>query len=265
MANESTIELSEGQTEKPAKKKSKLKIVLLILVLLVVVIAAATLQFTSVGYRITVPLRNFEEVSPNIYIHREFEADSDEVLKIINEARDRVNKFFGELRGTPKIIICDDEDTIAKLGGDHDTSTMVLFKAYCYISISSEFLNVDVLAHEITHAELHTRIYEGKVGTGAIVPTWFDEGVALQNDNRERYSEKAWSKATENGKNLVELNDIDTADEFYAGNVEERRHRYIISKHELGVWIDDNGVDSLIDLLDRINNGNSFNELYFES
>lgn len=235
------------------------------IVALVVITAVLVyfVQFTALGYRVTVPLRGFSAVASNVYVHRGFTGDIDQALRTVDDARSRVAAYFGEIRSDPIVIMCDDSATIAKLGGDHDTTTAVLFGAHSYISVSSEFLNVDVIAHELTHAETHARLYKGKLWNGQLVPVWFDEGVALQNDHRERYDEDAWKEATGNGENVVALSDIDTVAEFYAGESEQRRYRYIVSKHELSGWIALHGVDALLELLDEVNRGGEFSRLYF--
>jgi hypothetical protein len=43
----------------------------------------------------------------------------------------------------------DNGKKLAHLGGDHDTKTVILNGAHSYISLSSEWLNADVLAHEM--------------------------------------------------------------------------------------------------------------------
>lgn len=248
------------QKRKQIKKSYIVLIAVLIIILTVVIIFV---QFTSLGYRMTVPLRGFTEEDSNVYIHKKFTGDIEESVKAVNEARKRVKEYFGEIESNPMIIICDDEKTLTKLGGDHDTATAVIFKAHSYIVVSSEFLNVDVVAHEMTHAEVHTRIFKGKFWYQSLVPTWFDEGVALQNDYRERYNEYAWKEITNNGETAADLNDMDTSLEFYAGEIEDRRQRYIISKHEVSKWVELNGKDTLLDLLEKINQGEDFNNLYF--
>ena len=246
------------------RKKLEKRYILLITVVAIIVMAIIIfVQFTSLGYRITVPLRNFTEASPNVYIHNNYANDKKDVVKIVDEAKERVTKYFGQTKSNPMIIICDDKGTIAKLGGDHDTATVAIFKVYSYIAVSSEFLEVDIVAHEMTHAETHARIFDGKLGFKPLVPLWFDEGVALQNDYRERYNEDAWKEATDNGKNVVALSDIATPANFYAGEVEERRYRYIVSKHEVSDWIKRNGIGDLFNLLDKVNQGIDFDSLYF--
>jgi len=40
-------------------------------------------------------------------------------------------------------------------------------------------------------------------------------------------------------------------------------YHYIVSKHELNSWIARNGVDTLVNLLDEVNQGKDFYDLYF--
>lgn len=209
----------------------------------------------------TVPYRNFTELKNNVYIADDYSGNIDELNSIVDQATRRVSDFWGNTKSNPLIIICDNTKTLQKLGGDHDTSTVIFFKAYSYISLSSEYLNVDVLAHEMTHAELHSRLYEGKLAQ-SLVPAWFDEGVATQNDYRIKYNDEAWKEATQNGLTIIDFSSIDTFSEFYEGESADRVYRYIISRHEVKEWIERNGVDGLIELISSVNKGDDFYELY---
>lgn len=126
-------------------------------------VAVIYFQFTSLGYRMTVPYRDFTEIQKNVYVENDYSGDIDEVKSLVDEAGNRVFEFWGNIESTPTVIISDNAETLAKLGGDHDTSTAIIFRAYSYISVSDEYLNVDILAHEMTHAELHARLYKGKL------------------------------------------------------------------------------------------------------
>ena len=233
------------------KVKSKKKIIIcccISLILLVLLAAVCFFQFTDLGYRMSVPYRSsFEKAADHIYVNKNYSG------------------FFGELQctetNTTIIIICDDDKLLSKLGGDHDTKTSIFDPKKNYISVSDEYLNIDILAHELTHAELHTRL-----NTNALkgIPTWFDEGLATQNDYREQYGLEAWIEQTDNGKNELPLEDMDTGSEFYAGMVEDRRFRYLNAKHEVGVWMDTHQQKGLLELFDKLNNGESFDTAYFK-
>ena len=168
-------------------------------------------------------------------------------------AEDRDREFYGELtyENETTIIINDNEKIQKKLGGGKDTFTYNLPERHDYISLSRENFNLDIVAHEITHAELHARL---KHEVRMAMPVWFDEGIATQNDYREKYSAERWSEKTDNGKNLVPLNEMDESSEFYCKDDDERQFHYILAKHEVRKWMETNKREGLMDLIDRLNN-----------
>ena len=239
-------------------RKKILKCVISAFFLLLVIAAVYFFQFNAVGYRMTVPCRSaFEEIDDNIYINRSFSGSIEEAIGLIDSAKERVKDFFGDLccLEDTVIIICDDDLLLSRLGGDHDTKTCYFPAKKHYISVSDEYFNVDILAHELTHAELHTRLSESAQKK---IPTWFDEGIALQNDYREQYSFETWVKQTDNGSHTVALEDMDEASEFYAGTVEDRRFRYLNAKHEVDGWMETHKRQGLMELIDKLNNGEAF-------
>ncbi len=244
--------------------RSKKKRALLAAAVLLILAAAAVVmfQFTHFGYLITVPYRfAFTEIDSRVYVNRNYAGDRQELLEMIEQAKDRVRIFFGELHFQDEtiFIVCDDEKLTRKLGEDHAT-VIISFPAEAnYICISDEYLEPDILAHEITHAELRSRL---SAKAQKAIPTWFDEGLALQNDYRERYSEVQWSAQTDNGKKPVALEDMDTPAEFYAGEADDRRFRYLNAKHELDVWMTAHGQQGLLELLEKLNGGADFNTAY---
>ena len=227
-----------------AKKK---KVLLIIAILLILAAVVATLfQFTQFGYLTTVPYRSaFMEIASHVYINRNYAGDQQELFRT----------FFGDVRFQDEtiFIICDDDKLTRKLGEDHGTVIFSFPSETHYICISDGYLELDILAHEITHAELHTRL---SAKAQKRIPTWFDEGIALQNDYREKYSEAQWITQTDNGN-------MDTPSEFYAGEAEDRRFRYLNAKHELDVWMISHGQQGLLELLDRLNGGADFNTAYW--
>ena len=243
-----------------ATKKRVLLFTAILLILVAVV--GAMFQFTQFGYLMTVPYRSaFTEIASHVYINRNYAGNRQELLEMIEQAKDRVRIFFGDLhfQDETTFIICDDGKQTRKLGEDHGTVIISFPAEAYYICISDEYLELDILAHEITHAELRSRL---SAKAQKAIPTWFDEGLALQNDYRENYSEEQWVAQTDNGKNTIALEDMDTPTEFYAGEVEDRRFRYLNAKHELYVWMTAHGQHGLLELLDKLNGGADFNIVY---
>ena len=245
-------------------KSKKKKIILcccISLILLLLLAAVYIFQFTGLGYRMSVPYRSsFEKVADNIYVNKNYSGNIKEAIQLTEEALERDRAFFGELQCTDTtiIIFCDDDKLLSKLDGDHDTKTSYTKKNY--ISVSDEYLNIDIIAHEFTHAELHTRLNMKALKR---IPTWFDEGLATQNDYREQYGLDAWIEQTDNGKNTVPHEDMDTGSEFYADPVEDRRFRYLNAKHEVSEWMEIHGQKGLLELLDKLNSGEEFDTAYF--
>ena len=233
------------------------------IVLFLMAAAVYFFQFNLYGYLMTVPYNSvFTEIADHVYINRNNAWDHQEILALVEQAKGRVGAFFGDLRFLDEtiIIICDDKQLIQKLGADHATVTISFPSEKHYICVSDEYLELDILAHEITHAELYARLTAKAQGK---IPTWFDEGLALQNDYRERYSEEQWAAQTGNGTNVIALEDMDTPSEFYAGEVEDRRFRYLNAKHELDVWIAAHGQQGLLELIENLNNNEAdFNTAY---
>lgn len=114
----------------------------------------------------------------------------------------------------------------------------------------------------MTHAETHQRIYQNSTDTSSI-PIWFDEGLAVQNDYREPYSNESWLKLTDNGQNIPSLSEYSSGEIFFSGSTEDRRARYCLAGHEVSEWLEKNGRSGLLSLLKRVNQGESFSELYF--
>ncbi len=211
---------------------------------------------------LTVPYRAaFTEIADHVYINKDNARSRQEILSLVEQAEERVSAFFGDLRYRDEtfFIICDDEQLIRKIGEDHATVTISFPAEKHYICISDEYLEPDILAHEITHAELRARLVSSAQGK---IPTWFDEGLALQNDYREIYSEEQWILQTDNGENAVAPEDMDTPAEFYAGEAEDRRFRYLNAKHELNAWMAAHGQQGLLELIEKLNDGADFDTAY---
>ena len=247
-----------------ARISSKHKKTILFIAVPVVLVAVVVLlfQFTQSGYLMTVPYRSaFTEIEEHVYINKNYGGDKQKLIELIEQAEDRVYEFFGgvSFQDDTIFIIYDDEKLMRKIGEDHATVIVNFPSETRYICVSDEYLGLDILAHEITHAELHAHL---SVEAQKKIPTWFDEGLALQNDYRESYSEAQWALQTNNGENAVALEDMDTPSEFYAGKTEERRFRYLNAKHELNVWMTSHGQQVLLELLEKLNDGADFNTAY---
>ena len=250
-----------------SKAKKTVRIVLLTLFLLLIAAAVYFFQFTTYGYLISIPFRHsFAEFGEHMYINRSYSGGSSEPEALISQAQERVRAFYGDLccMEHTYLIICDDPALKPKLGDGKETNTLRFpFQKHLtnYIYLSDEYLNLDIISHELTHAELHSRL---SLDALKKLPTWFDEGIATQNDYREQYGPAAWTEQTDSGKNALAPEEMDTPAEFYAGTAEDRRFRYLNAKHIVGEWMDAHGSDGLLKLMEQLNSGTDFAAAYGE-
>ena len=243
--------------------QKKKKRIIIPLIVLAVLLAAffSFFQFTKMGYLLSIRYKpSFREIAPNVYINKGNSMSDEEALSIYNQATDRVTEYFGELRcrDTTTLIICDDE-TISNRIGYKETLTQIFPEKKDYICLDMDYFNVDVVAHEFTHAELHSHL---SADTQRSLPTWFDEGLATQNDYRERYSTENWIERTENGKKATPLEDMDEPSEFQCSDEQERQYHYLCAKHEVAEWIEAHSVQELMEMVDKVEAGEDFYTLY---
>jgi hypothetical protein len=109
---------------------------------------------------------------------------------------------------------------------------------------------VDILAHELAHAEFFQRLgYRNRNQ----VPNWFDEGLAVQVDDRVSLEQWRWS--TDDGRTAPELSQIGIIrhDDWLG---------YATAKHEVNRWLNIVGQEGLLSLIDEIRAGEDFHQVY---
>jgi len=187
------------------------------------------------------------------------------LLKVIKQSHDRLEKFWGNIENSAIIVLSDNPENLSKLGLNANsilTSTFVFNGAKSYIAVNIDRVDTDVLSHEMSHAELHARIYEGRYSTSQLVPVWFDEGLAMQVDYREKYNEDAWVALSQTINSQVNLSDIESLSQFFNEDSEIRTNNYIISRHKVNEWLIEHGHEGLFELIDGIREGIAFEDLY---
>jgi hypothetical protein len=129
----------------------------------------------------------FVAVSPDVYIERTAgEAERTLFLESLAEAEDRVSEFYPE-RDTdrPVFLLCLTQSCDQRSGGKGAKA-----EAYGarFIRVSPQGRNTTILAHELSHVELHGRVGSEGLLPGRL-PAWFDEGLAVIISRDERYVE----------------------------------------------------------------------------
>lgn len=154
--------------------------------------------------------------------------------ELIESARRSVREQFGTVNSKP-IIACVDRSLFGYKVSHGETNFTPGLPSV--ILIGSEGMETSVVAHEWAHAEFARRI--GIINKVIFIPTWFDEGLAMQVDLRDEYNLEAYANyRLQNKYRSVELADI-SASEFYAAG-DLGRYHYAFSRCVVGEWLQKN-------------------------
>lgn len=176
---------------------------------------------------------------------------------LIEQAGNRIAGYWGVKTSNPKFIYCDNADDFKKYSNAPSAPAVTHLKMGAYIVISKDGISKDIIAHEISHAELYKRV--GFYKWNFVIPPWFKHGLAMQNDNRDYYSEDTLKARSGNFKNLPDIKKFTKDEEFYAGNTEQVMLNYMTAKYDFKTWYTKEKLDKLVQ---DLNAGRSFKEAF---
>ena len=162
---------------------SKLQLLLLILISSTLVVSGFThrhaLACEFINYS------NYSEIAPNIFTSASFSlTQKEQLLSTVNLGKYRVNDTFGKMISNPKVVIVANESEASDFGSNAYGKALLTPLGQCIV-FGPKGQNIDVIAHEYTHAEVHYRV--GWFNHFLNVPVWFNEGIALLVDFRKPY------------------------------------------------------------------------------
>ena len=181
----------------------------------------------------------------------------DSIQTLIRGAEKRVNQFWGARKSAPIFIYCDSEADYHKYGNEIGSPAATYNKLGTYIVLSRDGLDLDIIAHELGHAELYSRI--GFIAQKFKVPAWFDEGLAMQVDHRPEFSVDSLRKRTDDFQNLPDMKSLKSGGAFMGGSEEEVLLRFMTAKYVVGQWY---SPEILQRFIAGLNRGESFEVAY---
>ena len=126
----------------------------------------------------------FERLPGNIFIERAAPPEQRaQVAAVLEQARQRVAIFYGSTDTQPRILVCVNEDCYRRIRSAGSRSNALLDVA---LQLSPRGIDPVIAAHELSHIELHHRIGRIRHLMG-VIPSWFDEGVAVVVSDDRRY------------------------------------------------------------------------------
>ena len=172
-------------------------------------------------------------------------------LDLVSDARARIERTFGAPRAEPIVVFFQDPRLFWPLKLNAYGSTSFVGTRVC-IMIGPKGRSLDVVAHELMHAELFERVGYWRKFTQ--IPAWFDEGVAMQVDFRPNYDLPKSEPV-----DTTYVRQLASARQFFQSNDEQLTRNYASAKAEVSHWIAGVGAESLYQRFERIRKGEQFN------
>ncbi|MBB3732487.1 hypothetical protein [Nonomuraea dietziae] len=148
-------------------------------VLLTAAVALTATAFPSVAATTCPGCYGLERLQPGLYAEPSLvPAQRRHVTEAIEQANKRVGDFFRGRKSSPDILVCLSDNCYRRIGGGGERGIAVLNRS---VMLSPRGVHPVIAAHELAHVELHARL------SGAEVPQWFDEGLAVLVSDDPRY------------------------------------------------------------------------------
>ncbi|AKD54610.1 hypothetical protein [Spirosoma radiotolerans] len=234
--------------------------------------------FWCLTVRSSADFRSFTSGSNSLNVHRAATAKQLRQFRQHTQAAfDRIRRFWGDRRGQAILIYCPVQSDYERYcaGGEGAGCSVGTPWGTSYLILGPEGNSTDVIAHELCHDELFTRIGWWRVKRQ--IPQWFNEGLALMVDYRfsnpavweqPDSTDQAPSFSEENTtlpfpqRPLLTLTELETTRDFFGGDYTHTMLAYQTAADEVARWLAVVGREGVPALTDAINAGQEFSETY---
>ncbi len=240
-------------------KKRILRTLLIFLALIPITAFAHFMLFPQETKSMLIDYSDFIKKDRIYFNHETKRSDIENIEVLIGRASARVGRFWGGEMANPKFIYCEQDADFKNYCVNPGAPAVTYCKWGTYIVLSKEGADPDIIAHEISHAELYARV--GFYTWTFVIPDWFKHGLAMQNDYRAYYSTDTLKARTDNFKNMPDITQFKTGAQFYSGTIEQIMLRYMAAKYEVGQWYT---REKLNQLIKDLNAGKSFDEAFIK-
>lgn len=216
----------------------------------------------------------FQQIAGSVWVDKNTPARQRVYLIFeINEARKRLETLW---KSAPKsratVIYCQTPEQYERYCQDGEGAGCSLGTPWgdSWVIINPYGRNPDVLAHELCHDELFTRL--GWLKTQRQIPQWFNEGLALMIDQRftkatdslSRYDEfqDHWLEQSHGQQIVLELSELKSLPGFFSGDANRVMLAYMTAGREVSRWLSVVGRSGLTKLVDQLKAGDDFETVY---
>lgn len=231
--------------------------------------------FSHVIYCQTIQWSGFRMVSDHLYLSPGVKSQDEYYAKgVVQLARQRNRKFWGQLQGEPVYIWCATAEEYERYCQSSEGAGCSLGTPFgqTYIILNPSGANVDVVSHELCHSELFSRL--GWWKTTVQIPQWFNEGLALMLDYRfvasadsverfEGYYGQYVEQLSRN-RDTLRLSEIASIRGFFGGGKERVMLAYMTAGLEMSYLLRGVGNSGLVAFVDQVRSGGDFSVLYKE-
>lgn len=171
---------------------------------------------------------------------------------LLSAAKTRITEKFGPMGSDPTVVFVDNAKSFWPLAlNDYGSTSFVGFKT-C-VTIGPKGQNIDVVAHELMHAEIEHRV--GFWGRTNRLPVWFEEGLAMQVDLRPRFD-------LAGDLNTSYVTQLNYAKIFFVSDPDSLTANYTAAKVEVSQWEESVGSETVYQLLEQIKEGAEFSSIW---
>ncbi len=229
----------------------------IILISCVLIFATLAFAYSDTVRASTIGFSDYRQIEPKLYVSSSIELNKDnQILTLLQDAKSRITQHLIDVTATPTIIAVNGSREAEQFKLNGAPGKVLIAPWDNYLILDLERANLDVVAHEFVHAEIAERL--GYIQRMRKMPTWLDEGIALQIDYRPRYQQPG-EISNEEFERITRLN---SPKSFWNGSREHIITNYQSAKAavERSVLpiIEEHGLEYI---LDEIKNGKSVTEL----
>ena len=157
-----------------------------LLVTLMLLLAGASYSYAHIVRLVFIDYSGLHVVNDNLYLSGNLSPDAEKTIAaLLKSARERISARYGEPMADPVVVVLSSPEEKRDFGLYDVPGTLFFAPWGGYLLLSYQSGSIDVTAHELVHAEVVERV--GYWKRQFDIPTWFDEGAAMQVDHRARY------------------------------------------------------------------------------
>ncbi len=216
------------------------------------IVAGFVLAFPGQTSCLFSPVLGYQSLADGSLAHPQFNPET--LIQLKRQARERIRNTFGPGIAKPAVVFFGSERGLGIFKLNPYASTH-FFGSYACITVGPKGQNVNVVAHELMHAELHERV--GAWQYFFEIPVWFDEGLAMQLDHRPDYA----MRPTYSDADLLAIRQLRKGSAFFVSDDSAITANYALAKESVRLWLIKIGSDSLYEQLKSVQQGRSFNTI----